>query len=98
MGRVYNALVRADRWEDRQRVIGSPASAERAVDETPSFDFEDTIALTEEPAPLPRRPTIAGSALHAAASAPLPRRAASSSPRPVFESLATSQPPTPAFE
>lgn len=100
MGRVYNALVKAERWDDRQRPIGSPATRETDADETASFDFDDTLALAEEVAkPLYRRPSVAaGSALKSAALAPLPRRAAPSSPRPVFESPATSQPPTSAFE
>ena len=100
MGRVYNALVKAERWDDRQRPIGSPATREADADETASFDFDDTLALTEEVAkPLHRRSSVAaGSSLKSAALAPLPRRAAPSSPRPVFESPATSQPPTAAFE
>lgn len=100
MGRVYNALVRAEQWEDRQRAIGSPAAREAGADETASFEFEDKLALTEEAAtPLGRRTAIAtGYALHAAALAPLPRHVAPLSPRPVFESPAASQPPTAAFE
>lgn len=105
MGRVYNALVRAERWEDRDRPIGAPALREadsREADsyETASFEFETDHAPAEEVAkPLhPMSIIAAGSALKAAASAPLPRRVAPSSPRPVFESPAASQPPTAAFE
>jgi protein-tyrosine kinase len=105
MGRVYNALVRAERWEDRDRPIGAPAireadSREAGSYEAASFELETEHTLAEEVAkPLhPRSIIAAGSALKAAASAPLPRRVAPSSPRPVFESLAASQPPTAAFE
>lgn len=104
MGRVYNALVRADRWEDRDRPVGAPAvrdgSSREADSQTERFDFEtDQTPSREVGKPLQKRSVIsAGSALKVAASAPLPRRAAPSSPRPVFESPAASQPPTAAFE
>lgn len=105
MGRVYNALVRADRWEDRDRPVGAPAvrdGSSREADscQTEPFDFEtDQTPSREVGKPLQKRSVIsAGSALKVAASAPLPRRAAPSSPRPVFESPAASQPPTAAFE
>jgi len=101
MGRVYNALVRAERWEDRERPIGAPAlcEADSPVAETALLEFETDHALAEEVAkPLhPRSIISAGSALRAA-SAPLPRRVAPPSPRPAFESPAASQPPTAAFE
>lgn len=101
MGRVYNALVRAERWEDRDRPIGAPAIREADSREAASFEFETDHTLAEEVAkPLHATSIIAAgsAALKAAASAPLPRRAAPSSPRPVFESPAASQPPTAAFE
>jgi protein-tyrosine kinase len=103
MGRVYNALVRAERWEDRERPINTRAlreadSRDSNSYETDSLDFETNHTLTQEVA-TPLRPIIsAGSALQAAASAPLPRRVAPSSPRPDFESPAASRPPTAAFE
>jgi Mrp family chromosome partitioning ATPase len=105
MGRVYNALVRAERWEDRERPIGASALREADSREADSYEnaileFENDHTLAEEVAkPLhPRSIISAGSALKAAASAPLPRRVAPSSPRPAFESPAASQPPTAAFE
>lgn len=105
MGRVYNALVRAERWEDRDRPVGSPAvragnSGEADSYQTEAFDFEtDQTPSRDVAMPVQKRSVIsAGSALKVAAPAPLPRRAAPSSPRPVFESPATSQPPTAAFE
>lgn len=105
MGRVYNALVRAERWEERDRPVGAPAvrdDSSREADsyETEPFDFEtDQTPSRDVEKPLQKRSVIsAGSALKVAALAPLPRRAAPSSPRPVFESPAASQPPTAAFE
>jgi Mrp family chromosome partitioning ATPase len=100
MGRVYNALVRAERFDDRRRPIGSPDAREAGAVETDSFEFEEKLAFAEEVAkPLNRRPSVAtGSALNAAALAPLSRRAVPSSPRPAFESPAASQPPPAAFE
>jgi protein-tyrosine kinase len=100
MGRVYNALVRAERWEDRDRPIGAPALREAEAKEITPFEFETTHTVAEESARPPhRRPTLAaGSALKTAASAPLSRRAIPSPTRPVFESPAVSQPPTAAFE
>jgi protein-tyrosine kinase len=105
MGRVYNALVRAERWEDRERPIGAPALREADWREADSYEnaileFENDHTPAEEVAkPLhPRSIISTGSALRAAASAPLPRRVAPSSPRPAFESPAASQPPTAAFE
>lgn len=105
MGRVYNALVRAERWEERDRPVGAPpvrdgSSREADSYQSEPFDFEtDPTPSCEVEKSLQRRSVIsAGSALKVAASAPLPRRAAPSSPRPVFESPAASQPPTAAFE
>lgn len=101
MGRVYNALVRAERWEDRDRPIGAPAIREADSREAAPLDFETDRTLAEEVAkPLQTTSIIAAgsAALKTAASAPLPRRVAPSSPRPVFESPAASQPPTAAFE
>lgn len=105
MGRVYNALVRAERWEDGERPVGAPAppksdSREADLYKTKDIEFEIDGVLTQEVArPLPTRAIVsAGSALKTAASAPLPRRGSPSSPRPVFESPAASQPPTAAFE
>ena len=100
MGRVYNALVKAQQWDDRPSPMGPPAGRETDTEEISSFDFEDSLALAEEVAqPRNRRPSIAaGAALKAATFAPLPRLAAPSEPRPVFEELAASQPPTAAFE
>lgn len=105
MGRVYNALVRAERWEDRDRPVGAPAVREDNSRETDSYqteriDFESEQTFVREVAsPLQKRSVIsAGSALKVAASAPSPQRVAPSSPRPVFESPAASRPPTAAFE
>lgn len=105
MGRVYNALVRAERWEERDRPVGAPAVRDGISREADSYqaepvDFEtdQTASLEVEKPPQKRSVISAGSALRVAALAPLPRRAAPSSPRPVFESPATSQPPTAAFE
>jgi Mrp family chromosome partitioning ATPase len=100
MGRVYNALVRAERWDDRQGPIGSHSEFEADVKETSAVDLENMLALAEEAAkPLTRRSIVAtGTALKAAASAPLPQRVAPSIPRPAFETPAASQPPTAAFE
>lgn len=106
MGRVYNALVRAERWEDRERAVGAPALREANSREAQSYELECELecendhSVVEEAAKPPHARSIisAGSVLKAAASAPLPRRDVPSSPRPVFESPAASQPPTAAFE
>ncbi|MCI0489874.1 MAG: hypothetical protein L0229_25055 [Blastocatellia bacterium] len=44
MGRVYNALVKADRWKDRGRPIGRPAD----FDERPPLDEQGSRGAGEQ--------------------------------------------------
>lgn len=89
MGRVYNALVRAERWSDRDRPIGAPAQGDASSQ--PNHALAEVVAT--------REPIGVGSTEPAgAASAPLPRRAGPLSPRSLFESSAASLPPAAAFE
>src|ERR1041384_2235060 len=78
MGRVYNAFVKAQQWDDRPSPMGPPAGRETDTEEISSFDFEDSLALAEEVAqPRNRRPSIAaGGALQAGRFGPFPPPAA----------------------
>lgn len=110
MGRVYNALVRAERWDDAGRPIGRPAppSAQpgRRVDApqvfsvNPSPTFEDNFVLAEDlVTPASAESPIAAEAVEAApvpvsASAFEPRAAVALAPSPVSECPAPSLPMT----
>ena len=49
MGRVYKALVRAERWGDRDRGIGSPSGDDDSGSaRVASFEFDGDLALSEE--------------------------------------------------
>lgn len=109
MGRVYNALVKAERWDDGGRPIGRPAprSAQpgRHVDAPQVFSvnssptFEDNFVLAEDlvtPASV-ESPIVAApvdAPVPVVASAFEPRSAIALAPSPVSERPAPSRPMT----